>query len=285
MKAGTTSLCRDLAAHPKIYFPPIKEPHTLYLEDVITPSGRRKYADLFKAASSYQICGEGSTGYTKLPYGEKIPFRARRVCGSGLKLIYIVRNPIERALSHHYHAYRAGRVSADFSVALEQDKTIRTCSQYAYQLKPWIDLFGIGQVYVVRFEDYIVDRKRILDDLCCFLGLDPMSDMEQDVAMNVGEQQLKAPEWLGSSLLFDVWSRFKRGQFYKRSVRPLLNEKWIQSMKRFLYTSPPPPRPPTPSWSVLDSFVKELYEDHERFQVLLGIDKPMWDMQKSWRER
>ncbi|RMH39015.1 MAG: hypothetical protein D6694_11595 [Gammaproteobacteria bacterium] len=279
MKSGTTSLCRDLANHPKIYFPPVKEPHTLCLEDVVTPNGRRKYADLFRGASPHQICGEGSTGYTKLPYSKKVPFHAKEVCGSDLRLIYIVRDPLERALSHHYHAYRAGQVSADFSVAIEQDKTILTCSKYAFQLRPWIDVFGLDKICVIRFEDYVVDRKKTIDSVCRFLGLEPIPSLNNKIIMNAGERQSQAPKWLRESFFYKMWSRFKRGQFYKRSVRPFLDDKWINGLKQIIFTDPPPPRPPLPSPEVVEAFVRDLREDQEQFRILLNLDKPMWDLE------
>ena len=134
---------------PGIYFPSVKEPHTLVFDDVLTPEGKRKYAALFQDARATQKCGEGSTGYSKIPLHKGVPERAKALLGDKLKVIYIVRNPVQRAISHHYHMYRAGDAPADFAEALEKIPLISLCSRYAFQIEPWIETAGYrsGKAY------------------------------------------------------------------------------------------------------------------------------------------
>jgi hypothetical protein len=67
MKAGTTSLYRDLLTNPAVFFPADKEPGNLTDDRVLAEAGRREYELLFRGAVEGQICGEASTTYTKEP--------------------------------------------------------------------------------------------------------------------------------------------------------------------------------------------------------------------------
>src|SRR5690606_18597197 len=103
-KAGTTTLFRDLETHPQIAFSYHKEPHSLCYDQVLTPRGQRRYSDYFVHIKPGQICGEASTGYTRFPQFQGVAERALRVLGPDLRLIYIVRNPVDRVVSHHHHS-------------------------------------------------------------------------------------------------------------------------------------------------------------------------------------
>lgn len=76
MKAGTTTLYRDLVDHPNIFLPEQKEPNTL----VMYGSDMRRiiddYASLFARSPQDAICGEASTAYTKRPDNEGVAARA-----------------------------------------------------------------------------------------------------------------------------------------------------------------------------------------------------------------
>src|SRR5262245_34426917 len=77
MKAGTTSLHRDLNLHPQIFLPEEKEPEGLCHDRVLSARGRRRYARLFRPSRAGQMRGEASTAYTKLPEWQGVPARAR----------------------------------------------------------------------------------------------------------------------------------------------------------------------------------------------------------------
>ena len=99
MKAGTTTLYRDLYDHPEVFLPEEKEPDSLAYDDVLTTEGTRTYRGMFAGANDGQLIGEASTSYSKAPFFGDVPSRALRLCGSDLKIIYVVREPFERMVS------------------------------------------------------------------------------------------------------------------------------------------------------------------------------------------
>ena len=76
MKAGTTTLYRDLMTNPAIFFPSEKEKSHLLRDEVLTEAGRRDYEKLFRRARPGQVLGIAPTRYTNLPDCPGVPGRA-----------------------------------------------------------------------------------------------------------------------------------------------------------------------------------------------------------------
>ena len=115
-RAGTTSLCSYLAAHPLIYFSPIKEPHFFSTDypDHPRPS-EQEYESLFAAANGLHVAvGEGSTSYlSSLVAVPKI-----LEYSPTSKFIVLLRHPVELAYSFHSHlVYHGGEDVEDFERA------------------------------------------------------------------------------------------------------------------------------------------------------------------------
>lgn len=275
MKAGTTSLCRDLEANPRIFFPTVKEPHTLVFDDVLTSEGKHRYAALFQKALPTQKCGEGSTGYTKLPFHQGVPARAKRLLGDDLRLIYIVREPISRAISQHYHMYRAGDAPLDFGDAVRSIRMIVDCGRYAMQLEPWLDAFGRENISVVKFEDYIQDRSRTISSLYTFLDVDPIPlGSDTTTVHNAGEEQLLPPRSLR-----DVTRRVTRSQWYKRNIHPRTPQ-WVRDRIKSIFYNKAGERPKMPTVDAVDFLIERFQDDVEKLRVLLGEQDVLWELDK-----
>ena len=179
MKAGTTTLYRDLGTHPSVYFPLDKEPNSLCDDAVLTAAGRSAYAVHFRRARPGQICGEASTAYTKIPVYTGAAERARRLLGPGLKAIYLVRDPIARIISQHHHELTVGRLEVipDINEAVRKMPRYLDYSRYAMQVRPWIEAFGAENVRIVVFERYVRDRRGTVAELQRFLSLAPRPDL------------------------------------------------------------------------------------------------------------
>lgn len=97
-KCGTTSLDDDLSRHPGIFCCRPKEPH-YFSSPILLERGEEWYTGLFAGARPDQICGEASTSYTRWPL---VAGTAERMfCANPrMKLIYLVRNPVDRVESH-----------------------------------------------------------------------------------------------------------------------------------------------------------------------------------------
>ncbi|NBC16502.1 MAG: sulfotransferase, partial [Bacteroidetes bacterium] len=113
-KAGTTSLYRYLRQHPDVYMPAsIKETFFFSRASVTEASGPGRrygtqavtswsdYADLFADANAQPARGEACTAYLYF-YDEAIP-EIRKYLGAGVRIVIILRDPVERAYSNYMH--------------------------------------------------------------------------------------------------------------------------------------------------------------------------------------
>lgn len=277
MKSGTTTLYEDLRSDPRIVFPRgVKEPESLTGDEVLTPEGSRAYAHLYRHAAADQLCGDASTAYTKRPDVEGVPRRSLKLLGRELRVIYIVRDPIARTISHHYHEFARGGIVGPLDEAVHRYPRLIDYSRYAYQLRPWLDTFGPGQVRVVHFESYVQDRLTVVHDLCRFLGLGAFSGIiEHDRAYN-SQQHLPIPRGM-------MWRVSRRG-IYRTLIRPLLPRTWRERLRRLLLPAPPSP-PPPPSETTLRYLREQLAPDVEELGRVLGSPTVLWDLEASVRSR
>lgn len=267
MKAGTTTLYRDLLTNPAVCLPLRKEPNTLCSDAVLEPEGTEAYSELFEGKREGQICGEASTAYTKLPVFVGVPQRAKSVLGDKLKIIYLMREPVSRVISHHHHALANGQVGEDINQAVRAMPELLDFTRYAMQIKPWIELFGREQVLLMRFEDFTADRREATCRICRFLGIEPEPDrIRTDAIFNKGENKP-----LGTG----VWQRVVRTNAYRQLVRPILPLS-IKDRLRELALPKAPPRPAPPTAATVAFIRNALAEDLDALRHLMNRDDPVW---------
>ncbi len=269
MKAGTTTLYVDLLENPAVYMPTVKEPGNLLTDDVCTARGSRAYARLFKSAGPRQICGEASTGYSKLPDQPGVPVRARRVLGEGLKVIYLVREPVSRIMSQHHHERFGGRISCGIDEAVRRYPRFIEYSRYARQITPWIETLGAPQVLIVRFESYVKDRRGTVDTVSRFLGITPRADqIDTDAVHNRSS---------GKPVREGPFERLRTNAIYRNLLRPLLWGGVRDSFRRLLLPKAPH-RAESASTDTVRYIIDELADDLRRLGVIMGMDLPVWNL-------
>ena len=167
-KAGTTSLAAQLSEHPGICFSRVKEP-SYFNQAEDWESGLNGYHQLYVPEDG-QICGEASTMYTSLPQWEDTHSRLYAY-NPALKLIYIMRQPVERVISNYSHRLVRGLVKAPPEIAIFEDPVYINRSRYKVQITPYIELFGRERILLLVFEEYAADQRRTLQAIAEFLGV------------------------------------------------------------------------------------------------------------------
>lgn len=268
MKAGTTTLYRDLDANPNIFMPDDKEPGNLLTDDVRSRRGRRAYARHFKRARGDQVCGEATTSYTKLPDHPGIAARARQVLGPDLKVVYVVREPVSRIISHHF-LWRFEPVNRDIDEAVRRDPRFINYTRYAMQITPWLETFGPRQVLIFRFEDYVSDRGATIDAISAFLGVEPAS-----AARPTGEVHNRSA---GHPLTRGPLAPVIRSHLYRRLVRPILGA-GVRTRLRSALLPKADGAHDNPSLETVDFILAELRDDLEKLRIVMARNDDVWDL-------
>src|SRR5436190_1843341 len=150
-KAGTTSLYHYLDSHPDISMSREKE-LDFFVAERNWPRGPGWYRRHFNA--DVAVRGEASPYYTALPTHRGVPARMANVVPEA-RLIYVVRDPIERLVSHYHMAIATGRERRPLRAAVADfsESWYVAHGRYWMQLEPYLRRFAPEQVLVVDQDD------------------------------------------------------------------------------------------------------------------------------------
>jgi Sulfotransferase family len=190
MKSATTTLHEQLSRQPGIFMSSPKEPN-FFSDDDQYARGWAWYESLFRQASAADLRGESSTHYTKLPTYPRTVGRMVRDLPR-LKLIYVMRHPIERLVSQYVHEVTAGRIAVGLREALTRHPELIDYSRYSTQLQPFLDAYGFGAVLPVFFPRLVTNSQAELERIGRFLGHEgPLRWDEGLEPQNRGEERLR----------------------------------------------------------------------------------------------
>lgn len=185
-KAGTTSLYRYLNQHPEVFMSKIKEPNYFSgipaLGPTIVVKDEKKYKQLFKNVKNEKIVGEASTTYL---YFEGTAERIKDF-NKEAKIIIMLRNPVERAISHYLMDRDKFLIEHDPpELALKDMNDPRKYgfhgfpknpylfpSLYYKPVKKYIEIFGLDQVKIIIFEKFKKDVINSMKEIFTFLEVD-----------------------------------------------------------------------------------------------------------------
>lgn len=191
MKCGTTSLYHYLRDHPQIFMPSIKAPE-FFAEEGNWGRGIGWYRRQFEGAASGVVAiGEASNVYTKYPRYRGVPARIADHIPDA-RLVYVVRDPIDRIRSHYQTRLTEGTERAPIGRAVRENPIYLDYSRYAMQLDRYLDHFPREQLLVITAEDLRGDRRATVRDVYAFLGVRP-DHMPSDLDRDYYETRHRAP--------------------------------------------------------------------------------------------
>lgn len=205
-KAGTTWLYHQLAGHPDIWLPPVKELHyfdrteSRYSNWLVKPErkgqfarntlirfmltkhslwalrfifGRRNdkyYSALFKPSLN-QVCGEITPAYSRQSL-ETIEHVVQLMPDA--KIIYLLRNPVDRVWSS-IKMYRrrndVDQVTSYGKVIELKRKNLIGNSAYLDNIERWSRYYKDDQIFIGFYDQIIDDPNGLLIDIYKFLGV------------------------------------------------------------------------------------------------------------------
>jgi hypothetical protein len=253
-RSGTTALHYYLKEHPQIYMCPIKETNFFAANggwdessaprrtmtqrlirlsaDSIRIADLDDYCALFEGASDELAIGEASPSYLIYPGASQ---RIRHHLPD-VKLLAILRNPVDRAYSAHMLRVLYG--GQERGVFGQSVRDIYWGFYYAH-LKRYYDLFDRSQIQVHLYEDLTADPAGVLGQIYSFLGVDPILP-DLSVAYNVGGVPRNG-----------LWQAVLAGSSpVKAALKPLVPSRWrrgaidaLHGLQRQGLTKPAPVEP------------------------------------------
>lgn len=165
MKSGTSTLHSNLQLHPEIGMSRLKEPHYF---DKFFDKSVSYYMDQF--SSDKRLNGESTPAYTWNHIFPEVPERIYRTVPN-VKLIYLLRDPIDRIVSHLHHDLYRGRLKLkEVDKVVLQDSNYVQISQYNTQLSHYLNYFDLDKIHILETNALQKDTNQALNDICSFIG-------------------------------------------------------------------------------------------------------------------
>ena len=264
-KCGTTSLHHYLKVHPEIFMANAKELN-FFTGKKNWSRGLGWYESQFPSGG-YRTCGESSPRYTAYPEYTGVPERMANVIPRA-KLIYLVRDPMERIVSQYLHHWNEGvetRPARKAVLAPSPNRYVDR-SMYAMQLERFQAHFPESQILVVDQHELQHERDQTMARVFRYVGVaDDFGSEDFARLLNVTAAAVP-PTGLGGSMLTSSVFRAPLATFRRRMPRAVR-----------VRLVPPPPNP------VLDQGLCErladlLAPDTERFRALTGMQFTNWQV-------
>lgn len=174
MKCGTTSLYNYLASNPALDASSKKE--TDFFRDQNFSKGVDWYHSFWSGSGKVRF--EVSPNYAKHHLEPDIPKRIYQLIPK-VKIIYMVRDPVDRLFSHFVHNFSCGRETTEPSSFFSQPSSnyIKT-GRYYYQLQSFLRYFSPQNIRIVDLYDLQQRSTEVLKDLADFIGVDNQFDSD-----------------------------------------------------------------------------------------------------------
>ncbi len=273
-KAGTTSLYAYLKNTPNVFMSSEKEPGYFHGDIIPRKESRRMrkqsdYLKLFNKATNEKAIGEASPGYLTDPESAKLIHEAV----PNAKIIALLRDPVNRAFSHYLMRRTKGVVKQTFhevitkSISNEKKGIVIEYNfvlfpgLYTNNLRKFQDMFGINNVKILVFEEFVKEPKKIVKEVLRFLEVDAEPPDTIEKTYNVyGAPRGKYTQIILSS---DILFKFAR-RFIPQSLR------W-EVRQKVLLKKEEKPKLADEDRAILEDFYRE---DAENLQVLLKRKLP-----------
>lgn len=205
-KSGTTTLHAMLKKHPDIFLAEEKDFKFFDVDDNYK-KGWNWYEHYFKKHTDQKIIGEANSEYL---FSKKAAERIKKDFGEEVKLLAIIRSPVERSFSEFLHQQRYGQANKSLEHYIKRKnqefdqegndlyETIIERSLYSKHLANYFDVFSKEKIKVVILEKMKNNPKKEINEICSFLGINEMNIEELVTANKAYSPKVK---WLNNLVL------------------------------------------------------------------------------------
>lgn len=267
-KSGTSSLHQYLLQHPDIFMSTfnkegvsVKEPQFLIKSKV----ERRlhfgiwewkEYLSIFEDVKEQSVIGEASVFY--LYYYEEAIKNIKKRLGNDVKIIILLRNPVDRAFSAFLHVSKSVKEKLSFEEALEKEEgrlerdltltpmvMYKSMGMYYNMVKAYKNEFK--NIHIVIYEDFRDKTNSTLESIFMFLDVNPTLKLDYSLRHNVGGKEWKnikmknlfQNDSLLKSIYFKFVPRIIKNKIRERILRlstkkaGVMNKKTKENLKSF----------------------------------------------------
>lgn len=266
MKSATSTLYQWLRARPEVHMAWPKETN-YFAVPKWWEQGIDWYTGRFAEATEDQLAGEASVIYTSPQYADVAAERMAEAVPQA-RLIYIVREPIERLRSHYRHEAQRHRETRSLLQCLaEPANTYVGHSMYFARLEPYLRLFPREQILVLRFDDFVEPPHPAWIEAQRFLGLSagPAPGTAHNVTADK-TQWTKTLLWMREHGVF-TFARAAKLPTPIRKAGKRIFTRGGDTFRGVLDES---------DSAIPSELVRPIWDDVARMEAWLEVDRPLW---------
>ena len=291
-KSGTTALYEYLAEHPDVYMSPVKETNFFALEGekMVDPkddpeqmfhypwsvTNWEDYVKLFDGVETEKAIGEVSPMYL---YSEEAAFRIKERFPD-MKLIVILRNPVDRLYSRFMHLARENRKPTNrFEDALDREtiwwrrNDLVKEGFYHNHLQKYYDLFDKDQIKVILYDDFKSDPLKEVQNIYEFIGVNGWHEPDFNTEYNVSGL-IKNPvidKLIGQKSVIKELAAMVNPRLKDAIISNQQLKKWINQLRKKNLMKVPIPN------NIRNAMIESVYgSDIQQLQHLINRDLSNW---------
>jgi hypothetical protein len=230
------------------------------------------YRNCFKEDAKHY--GEFSTSYTQHPGFPGVPERMHELLPQ-VKLIYLVRDPIERAVSHYMHNWAARLETNKIEDAFQPvyESWYLNTSLYYYQISHYLEYYSEKDIPIVQSEQLRKRRIETLEEIFRFIGADPSyKDTKFAEEYHISAEK-KRRDPVHAFFRTSPWGRPVRN-----IVKQIVSNNLIERAKRLMRLTRNKVQKSTPSKEILHQARDYLQKDIDQFRTLTGNEFREWSV-------
>ena len=264
-KCGTSVLHYYLSLHPEVSMSNPKELN-FFIEERNHSRGLEWYSRHFDPSARCR--GEASPNYTAYPQHLGVPERMAAAVPDA-RLVFIVRDPVERITAHWIHNYAKRREKGDLRATLLHPNTSYvTRSKYFMQLQRFLEHYPQEQILVLDQRELRDERMPTLRRLFDFVGVDPDFQHPKFEQVRHSTSRKKRATKLGMRV--QKASRSNWGRHVPRRA-------WL-ALDAALPLSKPIAKPEGVTEALGPEVMEVLHEDAERLRAQTGKEFAHWSV-------
>ena len=269
MKSGTTSLYKYLSKYPQVRTSSPKETNFFLEENERCDEGW--YRNCFEGDVDARAYGEFCPQYTKHPKFSGVPERMHELLPE-VKLIYLVRDPIERAISQYVHMWAVEGLDNSIDEVLQpvgKSHYLNT-SRYYYQITQYLEHYSREDILIIQSEQLRKRREEVLKKVFRFIGVDPAYEDEA-----FKEEHNTSSKKIRKGTIMALLTESALGRVFLNAGKQLVPRGGIEWAKEALSTDA---QKPTLSKAVRLKAQEYLREDVEQLRAFTGKEFREWSV-------
>jgi hypothetical protein len=192
MKSGTTTLAAHLVRSPDVAFLAGKEPQLFNQPDL--DAVRARLVEQWRGDPGTPWILDATPNYTRDP-DDRTPEHIAALVETPPRFVYLLRDPVERTVSHYFWDRELSGESLPFAEAVARNRRYIDPSLYDVQIERYFKLFDPTTFLFVKFETFVAYPGKAVAEILGWLSAAPAEQLDLDTRAAATDKTVTRVAW------------------------------------------------------------------------------------------